>query len=390
MHGLFCGGVFNVIMFLVLADVQRYTGSTKIWDDVATYIATWHWPKSLKFQPDKTQPFNKKRVSAFKKANTIKRSASDGLSMLPVLTVFIRLIVYKRGICTSACEALFALCELVELLAVAPMGLASPQRVRAIVAIMLDRCKAAGWEESMIPKFHWAIHYAHNLERWGLSPTCWTHERKHKLCKRYAEGITNRQAYAMSVLSEVMSHQLHDVSQPDSFDLSLGLIDARKADKRISEFVLGELGLPDATEVLMSQQCRVPPTTMCWKRDVVLIKRSGQATFVAGQIWFMVSMGARCVALINQWGLDSTDAGADMHADWDMREAPCLVNLAEILTPVVWTEYTPGIVRTLIPLQFRGFRPNVSFVSWTMYCRTKKIRAHAFPEFYLCTYIRVV
>ena len=34
MHGIFGGGVFNVILFQLLADVQRETGSTQIWRDI--------------------------------------------------------------------------------------------------------------------------------------------------------------------------------------------------------------------------------------------------------------------------------------------------------------------------------------------------------------------
>ena len=70
----------------------------------------------------------------------------------------------------------------------------------------------------------------------------------------------------------------------------------------------------------------------------------------------MVSVADKSMALVSQWGLDSTDTGAGSFADWEKRDAPCLVDLKEILSPVVWTERSAGIVRTLIPIQFRGFR----------------------------------
>ena len=45
MHGIFVGGVFNVILSQLLADVQRENGSTQIWRNIADYISTWRWRK---------------------------------------------------------------------------------------------------------------------------------------------------------------------------------------------------------------------------------------------------------------------------------------------------------------------------------------------------------
>ena len=89
---------------------------------------------------------------------------------------------------------------------------------------MLDACVDAGWEDDMTPTFHWCIHYWRHFAKWGVLLTCWVHERKHKLAKRYGEDTQNTTNFSKSVLSEVLSHQLALVNYPDAFDESMRLL----------------------------------------------------------------------------------------------------------------------------------------------------------------------
>ena len=185
--------------------------------------------------------------------------------------------------------------------------------------------------------------------------TCWIHERKHKLVKRYAEDIKNRLIYAMSVMSEVLSHQLHDVAKPNAFDISLGLLELHPAANQIKDFMSTELRVADGN-VFTSATVRLPPLTYCLKTDVVLIRSIDGENLVAGDIWFLSAVdGLGDFALVSLWGLESFDPALGC-AQLRKRDQPTLLALSLILTPAVWTECAPEIVRTLIPYQFEGLR----------------------------------
>lgn len=201
MHALFVSGVFNTIAFLLLESFVG-AGMRDIWGMMEEYIALWRWPKRVH---DSKLPsvFSKKRVVANRKANHLKCSASDGLSLIPVMAFFARSVLRPSGKCPLAIDAFLALASLVETLVAIPFEQISPDTLRSAVADLLSSCVAAGWRNKMHPKFHWLVHFPRHLEQWGQLPTCWVHERRHKMVKRYAADISNTIAYERSVLTQV-------------------------------------------------------------------------------------------------------------------------------------------------------------------------------------------
>ena len=354
MHGMFGSGVFNIILFQILLAVQDANGSTRIWSDISNYLKVWQWPALTKFDSKKSNHFNTKRVKAYKRAAAIKCPASDGLNLIPVIAYFITTVVSRSGVCPQACDAFLAMCDVVEALQCIPLGLTGSAHLKRLIDTLLLKCEAAQWEEFMIPKFHWLVHYPHALERWGLLITCWVHERKHKMAKRYATNIQNRVSYAKSVLSEVISHQLDSVTQEDAFNISLGLIDAHDAPTALEEFMLNELGLANRT-VRSSTAARVPPLSKVSRTDVVLLRSADGNNLIAGQLWSLANVEDKGdVALVSLWKLQACDMAIGCGV-WQMTDEPCIVSLSQVLESVIWTEHTPGFAKLLIPPQFRGF-----------------------------------
>ena len=157
--------------------------------------------------------------------------------MIPVLAYFISVSVLPSGHCTSACKAFLALCDIVDLLQAVPLGVTTPGRLRSTIRLFMERCEASGWVDRMTPKFHWPIHFPNNLERWGATPSCWVHERKHKLVKRFANDVSNTTSFSLSVMSEVVTKQLHEITGPDMFDMSYRLLDEHDAPKDVKAFL---------------------------------------------------------------------------------------------------------------------------------------------------------
>ena len=133
--------------------------------------------------------------------------------------------------------------DVVDALVCTRMHLTTPDDLRNRVDALLKACVEAGWSESMIPKFHWMIHYAFHLARFDCLPTCWVHERKHKVIKRYGTDIENLSTYSRSVISEATSHQLESLRRDCALDLGFGFDVKREAPRRLALPLRSALGL---------------------------------------------------------------------------------------------------------------------------------------------------
>ena len=208
-----------------------------------------------------------------KKAKTFKALASELLSLYPILALFLIRTVVRANICVAECEAFVALCDLVDLLTVANIGKCTPDQVHNAVVEFLQKCRDAGWIGSFIPKFHWLCHLASHLAEFGCLPTCWVHERKHRVAKRYATGITNTTQMEKSLLGEIVAHNLYDINRPGLFDLSLGLAQPSQATANIMQFVWDNVDPHAASsDVQKSSKARIIPAGFVGRNDVALAK----------------------------------------------------------------------------------------------------------------------
>lgn len=201
MHAIFVNGVFNTIAFAFI-ECFLSAGMKDVWEILEGYIKLWQWPKRVH---DRALPevFSKKHVAACRKSGQLKCSASEGLSLYPVMAMFTRSVLLPTGACTTGCQAFLALAEVLDQLLAIPLGIVPPRELQRSIASFLDACIAAKWRSLMHPKFHWLVHLPQHLASWGTLPTCWVHERRHKMVKRYAGDIRNTSNYERSVLKEV-------------------------------------------------------------------------------------------------------------------------------------------------------------------------------------------
>ena len=352
MHCLFASGVFNIVVFLCFSTIRLVR--TNVWEVLHDFVAAYTWPHSANFKPSVRDHLSTARVKAHTKAKQFKCPASDGLSLLGVMCYFIQAVALRiPGVDKCACDALIALSDLVDALVAVPLGVVTPDYLRERIRSFLAACETAGWKPHFIPKFHWLIHLYHALLRWLVLPTCWVHERKHRMVKRYGEDIYNTGTYSSSVLSETISHQLVAVEQADAFDRSLGLVKPCPAPTALRDFVLENTDQPDTSQVLTSVSARVSSGFAISKTDVVLLPANDNQNFVAGRVWHLVSVGMLPVALVSLWELVSQDKAAGT-SRWHMAERAAFVRIDTILSSVIWTESSAGVALVLVPLQYRG------------------------------------
>ncbi len=352
MHTVFASGVFNIVVLLAFQAARK--ARANVWAVLRDYVLKFAWPKSVKFDPAVSDHLSPDRIKAHIKAKHFKCSASDGLNLLPVMCLFVRSVLNRvPGIDLAALDALICLADLVDALAAVSSGTISAEYLRERVRTFLAACQVAGWRPHLIPKFHWLIHLIHALERWGMLPTCWVHERKHKVAKRYGADIRNARIYGLSVLSECVSHQLVEVLDPDAFDLSVGLLQRTSAPKKVRKFLLESLELDAETEIFTSNSARLTTGSVSFKSDVVMIRSETADHFIVAQVCLFASIHDVPFALVSLWELQDFSSGLGK-ATWRMTERPSLIDLEDMLCSVIWRESPTGIADTLTPFLFRG------------------------------------
>ena len=350
MHAAFAHGVWNSVACWCL-EAFIAAGVKDIWDHTCTYVGNWWWPSRV-HSPVLKDMFCKKRAKSSRTAHHLKCTASEGLSVLTVFSFFVRVVLLRTGKCPWACKAVLALADVVDLLMSVPLGNVQPDQLRLIVSTLLGACCEAGWRELMHPKFHWLVHLPRHLETFHCLPTCWVHERKHRVVKRYANDICNNVSFERSVLGEVTSHHVASISKPDAFNFKVGFASTSRAAPASVVAVLNrELSMQlEPHECKVSTHARISAHSTCHKGDVVMYT-AGRG-FLVGRVCFHAKVFDDFVTLLSAWPTCKLcpEAGS---AECNVHHGTELVETADIMAALVNTECRPGVVRVLIPFQFR-------------------------------------
>ena len=352
MHCIMVGGVMNVVLFHLFKAIGMGIYST-LYD----YVQAWQWPKFRNHAVAVRDLFLKKRQTSNNKAKTFKALASELLSLYPVLAMFLCKVILPSGDFALECAAFMALCGLVDLLMVANLGKCTPDQLKDAVRTFIDACKAAGWEQYFIPKFHWLCHLHCHLKRFGCLPTCWVHERKHRVSKRYSSDITNTQVMERSVLGEVVAHNLHDLKRPGLFNLSPGLVEPIKAKKPLVDFVRANIDANiGADSVEHGLQARITPAGYCCRGDIALVRSDDGINFACGEIVLHLQIDGQPLSLVNLWQPTTYDRN-NGYAEWAKTQKTTCIPTRDILTSVMKCDLKDGGARTLVPWLYRRYKP---------------------------------
>ena len=229
-------------------------------------------------------------------------------------------------------------------------------KLRTAIRRLLRLCLRSRWRDWMIPKFHWTVHLPRHLARFGCLPTTWVHERKHRVAKRYSNGVRNLSDYERSVSKEIICHNLADLVVSGLFDLYTALIHPHVPTSALLAFLRGDLGLNATYE-----NCRTAATARiggkgdsCCKSDVVFIKAAGGGIH-AGRVWFHIELDGSAFSLVDLWG----PAAHNAKSGWILWKAAlnlCVLPTDDITVAVV-NRIEGDQILTLVPYSHRTFKP---------------------------------
>jgi hypothetical protein len=356
MHAIFVDGIFNVTLYLLL-ETMITLGFPDVYQNFSDYISNWSWPNRLMSGAHLAGIFDDSRKEKHRKAKHIKCQASDGLSLVVVTAAFVQKVLMKLTLaCTIECKAFLALVHVIELIVAAARATVAPEKLLAAVEHFLKLFRDAWGIHWMTPKFHWLLHLWKLMQKFRRLLNCFCLERKHRQPKRYASDLANiSSGSSKSLLMEVTSHFLGQITHPDAFAFGVGLVDGHSASKKTKQILIDDLEMDpneDAVDsIKVSTTCRFSPLATCHKGDVVLF-RDGLGGFKAGQIQLHCEVQGVPISLISPYVIHKLEADCS-HSVWTPLDNNSFVESDQILDTVVYSARPDGKVAILLPLEFR-------------------------------------
>jgi hypothetical protein len=353
MHALFVDGVANhAVCWLFEAFINA--GAKQVYEEFSIYLKNWNWPGRL-HGTNLADIFTAARAKKHREATHIKCQASDMLSVLPVLAVFIQKVLLNLAMCRAECAAVLALIDLADTIVLTARVEVEPAVLLGQVHKFLKLVVDAWGFEYLGPKFHWLLHLPEVLIKVGVLLNCFALERKHRIAKRYATELTNTSKDASgSLISEVVSHQLGMLDKPGAFDFGVGLVGGRPAPKSVRQMIISSIDIEDdSCSIKVAKESRFSAIGSCMRNDVVLV-RENDSSFRAGQVQLHCDVEGVALSLVKLFDLKIKDSAGTGFEIWQPRDGAEWIETSDILDTLVYEALPDGSVGTILPVEFRS------------------------------------
>lgn len=341
MHGVLNNGVFNTVLHMLVEAFFQH--NRFIYDTLVEYLKQWRWPHRLGSTYKIHEVFDKKRRKGNVEAGYTRCQASEALSIYPVVACFVRCVARPAGTCTDQCEAFLALTDVIAMLQSLPHGCTSAAMVRNAVHRFLALL-VIGFDCDIWPKAHWMLHYAAHIEKHKCLYTCFVHERKHRVVRRFGNDTTN-QNFDHAVLGEVTCHHLARLRSIDTFDVEVGLVGGRPASAKAAATMRDIFGTGHNVE--LSHTSRHSKWETSSRKDAVILRIDGN-DLSAGEVWAHVAIDGVPMSIICTWTLRTVDYAIGI-AEWSLADRAQVFRTEDIWCTCIWTQVREGVVRTLLP-----------------------------------------
>lgn len=287
LHVYLVNGIFQTEANLML-DVLNKAGCNHT--AVTTFLKDFRGPKD--------QSSNlKAAVQAFDKAknkDAWKPSASEALGVYPLLRLLVLEHGFEDDLHKVCAKSFLTLCGILDMLSQGNKGeVIDPAVLQRKILTHLSLYKSSYTAEDLQPKFHYSLHLPALLRKHSRLISCWTHERKHKQLKMWANQVANAgEWYERSVLKEVTQTCF---STLESFQpSSVHLCSPKEATPQVlRRFAMGFI--QPGANLMVAKSVNVFGMT-CHIGDVVVLNNEG--THQVGQIYAHIE-----VAGGNPWTL---------------------------------------------------------------------------------------
>ena len=260
-HIYLVNGIFNSEVQFLLIFLHAQNIPSTVLD---AFFKPWTWPRSMK---EPRHAFGRKRVDF--DADHYKCDAAEGLRIYNLVAIFLRTMV-PPGVCALQVASFLALCKVLDALVNIKYGLTDHDYLHACVMAHLIAFQAAYGVVGWLPKHHLATHLARQLRGFGLLLNLLTHERKHKVIKRWSKDRFGKQGFEQGLMEELALEHIHAMQ---SDWCSVGLLDACAPRKKL--LALMQEMFPDGEDFLTARKARVVHGNVVLAGDVAFAAIDG-------------------------------------------------------------------------------------------------------------------
>ena len=234
-HLLICDGLCDNeagLFFKALADNRAHVSSIY---EFGVYCRQFVLPKRL---PTLDDVLSVSRLDANLRNKHFSSSASEFLTLYPILRRYIRNFVMVRGELPDHCLSMIRCLNVLEKCHTLKASKISPERLKRTIEQHLDAAYAVYGRAYARPKAHYILHLPMQLFDHGCLLSTLVNERQHRVVKRYTrDRCATQSLWEVGALEEIVAFQAHEALQ--SF-FRVGMLDehtpGKKAWRAIREY----------------------------------------------------------------------------------------------------------------------------------------------------------
>lgn len=211
MHMLCVAGVANTEVMQV-CKALRVNGV--MWSMLTDFFSVWHLPKSIgTVHPEW---FTGKRLGHREEKDSFRGFASELLTIVPILRVFLDMAIAPMGIMGQEIASFRSLADLMQLLSLGADKAA--RHVDQIERTIRDHAASfkAAYPNCIKPKWHHLFHVVDHIKSTGRLLNCFVTERKHRAAKAIANHTFRH--YETTLTNDILN-QMHEDFTDDAESL---------------------------------------------------------------------------------------------------------------------------------------------------------------------------
>ena len=188
----------------------RFTAST--YRECAQYVLSYTVPKARGMP---THLFEPKRFPNYIASKSFAAISSEFLTLAPILRRYFSHVVARRGQHVAHVRSMVAVLDVIELLqACKHKDMVSPEVLYNAIQRHLNLSQDVYGPNFVRPKHHYVLHLPQILAHFKVLIATFTHERRHRVAKRYTRNRTNLKAWGVGAIEDITCHQIWELQQP--------------------------------------------------------------------------------------------------------------------------------------------------------------------------------
>ena len=209
-HTYVCDGLGDTEFGMCMQVLHRHR-LPSTYAECGEYVNTFTTPKSA---PDVSKLFSESANRNNVKKGSFSCTASEFLTLAPILCRYFTNVVAARDQCMDVVRSFQAVLWVIVLLQAIKSCDVNPELLAFAICEHFRLFLLAYGEDNVRPKHHYAIHLPDMLRRFGFLLSTFTHERKHKVIKRYTRDRSNLTQWDIGSIEEITCHQMWELRQP--------------------------------------------------------------------------------------------------------------------------------------------------------------------------------